>query len=107
MESTLGASGMLGAIGSLAQSAPAQKTRRGRGAGGSVASRSISGLSRSSSRHVVVEEQRTSAVYPQGAVVESMSDVELFELVLAGDQHAFAVLVDRYKYADHCESVLI
>jgi len=99
MESTLGASGMLGAIGSLAQSAPAQKTRRGRGAGGSVASRSISGLSRSSSRHVVVGEQSTSAVYPQGAVVESMSDVELVELVLAGDQNAFAVLVERYKDA--------
>src|SRR5258708_17313581 len=90
---------MLGAIGSLAQSAPAQKTRRGRGAGGSVASRSISGLSRSSSRHVVVEEQRTSAVYPQRAVVESMSDVELVELVLAGDQNAFAALVERYKDA--------
>src|SRR5229473_6539648 len=99
MESTLGASGMLGAIGSLAQSAPAQKTRRGRGAGGSVASRSISGLSRSSSRHVEVGGQRTSVEYAQEAIVESMSDVELVELVLAGDQNAFAVLVERYKDA--------
>src|SRR5438445_1710358 len=99
MESTLGASGMMGAIGSLAQQVPAQKTRRGRSARGSVGSRSISGLGRSGSRHVALGEQSTSAVYPQGAVVESMSDVELVELVLASDQNAFAVLVERYKDA--------
>src|SRR6266496_646428 len=99
MESTLGASGMMGAIGSLAQQAPAQKTRRGRSARGSGASRSISSLGRSGSRHVALGEQSTSAVYQQEAVVESMSDVELVELVLAGDQNAFAVLVERYKDA--------
>src|SRR5215467_2640036 len=99
MESTLGASGMMGAIGSLAQQAPARKVRHGRGARGSGASQSISGLGRSGSHHVAVGEQSTSAVYQHEAVVESMSDVELVELVLAGDQNAFAVLVERYKDA--------
>jgi len=94
MESTLNASNMLGAIGSLAQAAPARKTRRSRGA-----ARSISSVERSSSRQMAVGGQKTSAVYAQEAIVEAMSDTELVELVLAGDQNAFAVLVERYKDA--------
>ena len=94
MESTLDASNMLGAIGSLAQAAPARKTRRGRGA-----ARSISSVERSSSRPIAVGGQRTSVEYAQEAIVEAMSDTELVELVLAGDQNAFAVLVERYKDA--------
>lgn len=94
MESTLDASNMLGAIGSLAQAAPARKTRRSRGV-----ARSISSVERSSSRQIAVGGQKTSAVYAQEAIVEAMSDTELVELVLAGDQNAFAVLVERYKDA--------
>jgi len=59
-----------------------------------VASPSIS-----SSRHVAVGGQSTPAVYTQGAIVEAMSDTELVELVLAGDQDAFTELVERYKDA--------
>ncbi len=94
MESTLDASNMLGAIGSLAQTAPARKTRLRRGA-----ARSISSVERSSSHQIAVGGQKTSAVYVQEAIVEAMSDTELVELVLAGDQNAFAVLVERYKDA--------
>ena len=94
MESTLDASNMLGAIGSLAQAAPVRKTRRSRGV-----ARSISSVERSSSRQIAVGGQKTSAVYAQEAIVEAMSDTELVELVLAGDQNAFAVLVERYKDA--------
>ncbi len=93
MESTLSASSLLGAIGSLAQPTPVRKGRRSRGAGASVASRSIS---ESSSRRVAVGGQSIPA---QGAIVEAMSDTELVELVLAGDQNAFAELVERYKDA--------
>ena len=94
MESTLDASNMLGAIGSLAQAAPARKTRRSRGA-----ARSISSVERSTSRQIAVGGQKTSAEYAHEAIVEAMSDTELVELVLAGDQNAFAVLVERYKDA--------
>ncbi|HET8851759.1 MAG TPA: sigma-70 family RNA polymerase sigma factor [Ktedonobacteraceae bacterium] len=94
MESTLDASSMLGAIGSLAQAAPVRKTRRSRGV-----ARSISSVERSSSRQIAVGGQKTSAEYAHEAIVEAMSDTELVELVLAGDQNAFAVLVERYKDA--------
>jgi RNA polymerase sigma-70 factor, ECF subfamily len=96
MESTLSASSLLGASGSLARPTPVRKVRRSRGAGAAVAARSISGISQSSSRHVAVGGQSTPA---QGAIVEAMSDTELVELVLAGDQNAFAELVERYKDA--------
>ena len=43
--------------------------------------------------------QRTSRDYAREAIVETMSDVALVELVLANDQDAFAVLVERYKDA--------
>jgi len=38
-------------------------------------------------------------VYAREAIVEAMSDVALVELVLADNQDAFAVLVERYKDA--------
>jgi RNA polymerase sigma-70 factor (ECF subfamily) len=40
-----------------------------------------------------------SSEYARGAIVEALSDVELVELVLAGEQNAFEVLVERYKDA--------
>ena len=101
MESTLHASSMLGAIGSLAQPAlaPARKTRRPRNAGATTAGRGISSIDRSSSREITVGGQAIPEVYTQEAIVEAMSDTGLVELVLAGDQNAFAVLVERYKDA--------
>jgi RNA polymerase sigma-70 factor (ECF subfamily) len=41
----------------------------------------------------------SSIEYARGAIVEALSDVELVELVLAGEQAAFEVLVERYKDA--------
>jgi len=43
--------------------------------------------------------QSTSSVYARGATVEALSDAKLVELVLAGEQDAFEVLVERYKDA--------
>jgi RNA polymerase sigma factor (sigma-70 family) len=37
--------------------------------------------------------------YARGPIVDSLSDAELVELALAGDQDAFALLVERYKDA--------
>ena len=87
------ASGTLGVIGSLAQ--PARKTRRKE----MPASQSISSGSRSISSQATAEVQTTSLVHGRGAIVEALSDAELVELVLAGDQDAFSVLVERYKDA--------
>src|SRR6266566_8523104 len=101
MESTLDASNMLGVIGSLTQAAPAptRKARRSRVAATGRAARGISSADGSSSCQVAVGGKRTSVEYAQEAIVEAMSDTELVELVLAGDQNAFAVLVERYKDA--------
>jgi RNA polymerase sigma factor (sigma-70 family) len=93
MESTLSASSTLGAVGSIAQ--PARKTRRRTATG----AQSTSSTGRSISSQSVVGAQRTSRVYAREAIVEAMSDVALVELVLAEDQDAFTVLVERYKDA--------
>jgi RNA polymerase sigma factor (sigma-70 family) len=103
MESTLGHSQgmplqMLGAIGALAQPAAARKARRSRRA--DTTARGISSADQSSSRQMTGTVEQ-SATYGQEAIVEAMSDVELVELVLAGDQNAFAGLVERYKDAVH------
>lgn len=94
MESTLSASSSLGAIGSLAQ--PARKTR-GRKSAALAGSPGTSSTAYNS--QTAVGAQHTSRAYAREALVESMSDVALVELVLADDQDAFAVLVERYKDA--------
>src|SRR5881392_3667415 len=95
MESTLSASSSLGAIGSLAQ--PARKTRGRKSTAALAGSQSTS--STAYNNQAVVGAQRTSRDYTREAIVEAMSDVALVELVLADDQDAFAVLVERYKDA--------
>ena len=95
MESTLSASSSLGAIGSLAQ--PARKTRGRKSTAAPAGSQSTS--STAYNNQAVVGAQRTSRDYTREAIVEAMSDVALVELVLANDQDAFAVLVERYKDA--------
>src|SRR2546421_3584568 len=97
MESTLSASSTLGAIGSLAQ--PIRKTRRGQSTGALTGSQGISSTGQSISSRTTVGAQSTSRVYAREAIVEAMSDAALVELVLADDQDAFAVLVERYKDA--------
>src|SRR5436309_807689 len=97
MESTLSASSALGAIGSLAQ--PARKTRRSQSTGALTGSQGISSTGQSISSRTPVGAQSTSRVYAREAIVEAMSDAALVELVLADDQDAFAMLVERYKDA--------
>jgi RNA polymerase sigma factor (sigma-70 family) len=97
MESTLSASSTMGAIGSIAQ--PARKTRRRNATGALSGSQSTSSTERSLNSQTIVGAQRTSRVYAREAIVEAMSDVALVELVLADDQDAFTVLVERYKDA--------
>ena len=95
MESTLSASSSLGAIGSLAQ--PARKTRGRKSTAALAGSQSTS--STAYNNQTLVGAQHTSRAYAREAIVETMSDVALVELVLADDQDAFAVLVERYKDA--------
>src|SRR5947209_11058170 len=97
MESTLNASGTLGVIGSLAK--PARKTRRKETTGTLTNSRGISSGGRSISSQATAEVQSASFVHTRGAIVEALSDAELVELVLVGEQDAFSVLVERYKDA--------
>src|SRR5438067_4923387 len=97
MESTLSASSTLGAIGSLAK--PARKTRRSQNTGTLTGSQGISSAGQSISSQSTVGAQSTSRVYAREAIVEAMSDAALVELVLADNQDAFAVLVERYKDA--------
>lgn len=94
MESTLGATGSLGLTGSL--SAPARKARRRRAQPGS-GDASVSHESASSQS--ALEQSGVSFGYTRGAGVEIYTDVELVELTLAGQQEAFALLVERYKDA--------
>jgi RNA polymerase sigma factor (sigma-70 family) len=88
IESTVNASNILGGIGgSLAK--PAQKPRRSQSTGVATGVAGAQGIS--STGEAI--STRT------GAIVESMSDAALVELVLNGDQNVFAVLVERYKDA--------
>src|SRR5437763_9335174 len=97
MESTLSASSTLGAIGSLAK--PARKTRRSQNTGTLTGSQGISSAGQSISSRTTPGAQSTSRAYAREAIVEAMSDAALVELVLADDQDAFTVLVERYKDA--------
>ncbi len=96
MESTLNTSGTLGVFGSLAK--PARKTSR-RQSTGTLPSQGILSQDRAISSDASVGMHSTSGVYTRGAIVEALSDAELVELVLAGQQDAFEVLVERYKDA--------
>jgi RNA polymerase sigma factor (sigma-70 family) len=96
MESALQASGTLGVMGGLAK--PASRTRR-KQSSEALTSEGISSRNRSISSQGVVGVQSPSSEYARGAIAEAVSDVGLVELVLAGQQDAFEVLVERYKDA--------
>ena len=98
MESILQASSALGAIGSLAQQPSHRATRRGRSTGTLTGSRGMASSGRSVSGQAAAGVEGTQST-SRGAIVEAMSDAALVELVLADDQEAFAVLVERYKDA--------
>ena len=64
-----------------------------------LTSEGISSKDRSISSQVAVRVKSSSSDYARGAIVEALSDAELVELVLAGEQDVFEVLVERYKDA--------
>src|SRR2546425_12243621 len=100
---TLGTLSSVGSIGTLTQ--PARKTRRKQSTGTLTSSQGLQGTqsisskrrSTSSQTTVGVSVPGTSRVYAREAIVEAMSDAALVELVLAENQEAFTVLVERYK----------
>jgi RNA polymerase sigma-70 factor, ECF subfamily len=96
MDSALQASGTLGVLGGLAK--PVRKTRRSR-TGEALTSEGISSRDRSIGSQGAVGVKSSSGEYAREAIVEAFSDVELVELVLAGEQDAFEALVERYKDA--------
>jgi RNA polymerase sigma-70 factor, ECF subfamily len=96
MDSALQASGTLGVLGALSK--PVSKTQR-KQSSGALTSEGISTRSQSIGSKLAVGSKSSSSEYAQAATVEALKDVELVELVLAGEQDAFAVLVERYKDA--------
>ncbi len=96
MDSALQASGTLGVIGALGK--PADKTRP-KQYSGALTSEGISSRNTSIASTSTVEAKSSAIEFTQGATIEALKDVELVELVLAGEQNAFEVIVERYKDA--------
>jgi RNA polymerase sigma factor (sigma-70 family) len=85
IESTVNVSDILGGVGTLAKPA---KQRRSQSIGATAGSQSVASADSTLQTWTNV-----------GAGVGSMSDAELVELVLGGQQDVFAALVERYKDA--------
>ncbi|MGH2495633.1 MAG: sigma-70 family RNA polymerase sigma factor [Ktedonobacteraceae bacterium] len=96
MDTSLNASTSVGVLSSLPARTKGARRRRNSGV---LSSPGISGGER------VVDSQATTGVqsmpgtYARGVIVEALSDTELVQHTLAGDQDAFATLVERYKDA--------
>ena len=86
LESTVNASNMLGGLGTGTLAAPVKPVRKTRRSSVRAGGESVP----TSTETVSVQT---------GSAVESMSDPAVAELVLNGDQNAFALLVERYKDA--------
>lgn len=87
LESTVNASNMLGGIGAGSIAQPARKTRRSQSSGTLTGAQGVTNTGAASART------------KSGAIVETMSDAALVELVLGGEHDLFATLVERYKDA--------
>ncbi|MBX5449973.1 MAG: sigma-70 family RNA polymerase sigma factor [Thermogemmatispora sp.] len=96
MDSTLRASGTL-SLGPAAQ--PARHIRRKRGSRPEESPEAISSRGQAQSGQGVLAGGQLLHEQVRGAAVEAISDTALVELVLAGEQEAFSVLVERYKDA--------
>lgn len=90
LESTLSASNILGGVAAGAVAKPARKSRRNQSSGTVANVASTQGIATS---------EAISGQMKAGAIVEAMSDAELVELILKGDQEVFSTLVERYKDA--------
>ncbi len=95
MDSALQSSGTFGVIGALAK--PTDRTRR-KQSSGSLSTEGIASRSTSIGSNVAGVNTSTSE-FATGVTVEALKDVELVELVLAGQQNAFEAIVERYKDA--------
>jgi RNA polymerase sigma factor (sigma-70 family) len=84
LESIISASDILGGVGAGAIAKPARRSRRSQSSVGTQG---------------IVTTEAISSQMKAGAIVEAMSDAELVELVLKGNQEIFSVLVERYKDA--------
>jgi RNA polymerase sigma-70 factor (ECF subfamily) len=96
MDTSLHASTAVGVFGALP--APA-KPRARRKKSDAPSSSGILGEDRAIDAQDATGVQSTPATYTRGAIVEALSDAELVQHTLAGDQDAFATLVERYKDA--------
>ncbi len=90
LKSTLSASNILGGTGAGGNAKPARKGRRSQNSGTVANVASTQGIATS---------EAISGQMKAGAIVEAMSDAELVELILKGDQEVFSMLVERYKDA--------
>src|SRR5713226_5276049 len=96
MDTSLRASTSVGVFGSLPTRT---KSARRRHNSGVLSSPGISSGDWAVDKQATTGVHSTTGRYARGAVVDSLSDAELVELVLAGDQDTFALLVERYKDA--------
>src|ERR1700737_2932845 len=96
MDTSLHASTSVGVFGSLPTRT---KSARRRQSSGVLSSPGISSGDRAVDSQATTGVQSMPGTYARGVIVEAMSDAELVELVLAGEQNAFEVLVERYKDA--------
>ena len=96
MDTSLHASTSVGVFGSL----PARtKSARYRQNSGALASPGILGGDSAVDSQATTGVQSMPGTHARGATVEALSDAELVQHTLAGDQDAFATLVERYKDA--------
>jgi len=98
MESTLHASTATNAVGVFG-SLPTRTRKARRQKSEALASPGISSRDGAVVKQAAPGVFSTTGSYAREAVVDSLSDAELVELVLTGDQDAFALLVERYKDA--------
>ncbi len=91
LESTINAANLLGGTGVGALVQPA--VRKGRR---NQSSKKVASVA---STPDIATTEAISSQMKAGAIVEAMSDAELIELILKGNQEIFSVLVERYKDA--------
>jgi RNA polymerase sigma factor (sigma-70 family) len=90
LDSTISASNILGGAGAGLIAQPARKNRR---------NQKSATVTRVADTQGIATTEAISSQMKAGAIVEAMSDAELVELILQGNQEVFSVLVERYKDA--------
>lgn len=90
LDSTISASNILGGAGAGLIAQSARKNRR---------NQKSATVTRVADTQGIATTEAISSQMKAGAIVEAMSDAELVELILQGNQEVFSVLVERYKDA--------